>query len=35
LKLVVLATIDLFQVESVRLPATEQSLAPTVGKAAE
>ncbi len=35
LKLVVLATIDLFQAESVRLPATEQSLAPTAGKAAE
>lgn len=35
LQLVVLATIDLFQAESLRLPATEQSLAPTVGKAAE
>lgn len=35
LKLVVLATIDLFQAESVRLPATEQSLAPSAGKAAE
>lgn len=35
LKLVVLATIDLFQAESIRLPATKLSLAPTVGKAPE
>lgn len=35
LKLVVRATIDLFPAESVGLPATEQSLAPTVGRPAE
>jgi uncharacterized protein YlxW (UPF0749 family) len=33
LKLVVLATIDLFQTESVRLPATKLELAPATGKA--